>query len=128
MVNNDMSNILRDNKIQETSISKDQQLQIVESQIDQLAATTFDQLIRTQRRGIDYMWNHPTLTPQEIIDHLGDKTQDIFQFHSALTSFIKSVADMANIEVDLKYPTNLVELDPETNKFVVTSDPYPVPQ
>lgn len=104
--------------------SKEEVLKRVVNRIENLSKESFNQLIRTQREGIDAVWNHPRLTPQEVIDELGDKAIKVFQFHGGLTEYIKTIAAIDGVQVELKYPTNAFTIDPKTGKITVTEDPY----
>lgn len=116
--------ILNDNKIVEIpTISKDRKLNRAVNSIKNMSAETFNKNVNTQRNGIDILWNNPDLTPQEIIDELGDDAVKLFQFHAALTTFILSVAQIEGIEVDVKLPTNAFEIS-EVGKITVTDGPY----
>lgn len=92
------------------------------NRIQNLSKETFNQLIHTQRQGIVQLWEDPNLTPQEIINALGDNALKVFQFHGALTSFINSLAALDGVTVELKLPTNaFTEVD---GVITVTEDPY----
>jgi hypothetical protein len=62
--------------------------------------------VRTQREGIEIVWEDETLTPQEIIDEMGSDVFKIFQFHGELTQFILMLAKGDGATVDVKYPTH----------------------
>jgi hypothetical protein len=122
-----MSKLLDDNIITNTAPqppSKEQVSERVQRRIQNLSRESFNQMINTQREGIDIVWNHPILTPQEVIDALGENAIKVFMFHRGLTDYILGVAAADNIQVDVKYPTNAVVIDPTTGKITVTEDPY----
>jgi len=103
--------------------SKEQQLLSVTRQIKNLSKMCFDQLLKTQAQGIKLVWNHYSLTPQEIIDALGDDALKIFQFHGGMTDYINTIATLEGIDVELKYPTNSFTIDAQ-GKITVTDQPY----
>lgn len=109
-----------------TQPSKERLVAISVSKIENISKETFRSLIRAQREGINAVWHNPRLTPQEIIDGLGDKAIKVFQFHGGLTDYIKTIAAADGVEVDLKYPTNAFTID-QDGKITVTSDPYIIP-
>ena len=117
--------ILNDNTIPSapSTPSKEVVLQRVSNRIKNISKETFNQLIQTQRQGITALWENPNVTPQEIIDSLGDDALKVFQFHGALTEFIKGLAQIDNVTVELKYPTNAFTVD-KNGKITVTDQPY----
>lgn len=122
--------ILRDNKINnQTSIVIDKERAITRTvnQINNIALETFNSLVESQRRGIESVWSNKYLTPQEVIDALGENAIKIFQFHGALTDLITTIADADGIVVDLKSPSNAFTIDPVSGSITVTEDPYVAP-
>ena len=122
-----MPTLLQDNKITSLSAGPLPKSVIVEravNRIQSVSKETFNQLVRTQREGVNLVWNHPKLTPQEIIDGLGVNAIKVFQFHGGLTEYIATIAAIDGVDVDLKYPTNAFTIDPNTGKITVTNDPY----
>lgn len=106
--------ILKDNIFPEPlPIVKENKLKMVANSIRELSTITFNKIINTQRKGIDLVWYDPDLTPQEIIDYLGSDAIKIFQFHAALTTFIQELANIDNVDVDLKQPTHSFNITPE---------------
>jgi hypothetical protein len=104
-------------------ITKEQRLSNLSKRIKNLSKNIFEQLLQTQRDGIKMVWNNPTLTPQEIIDELGDDAIKIFQFHGGLTEYINTIATIENLEIELSYPTNAFTIDAQ-GKITVTDQPY----
>lgn len=102
--------------------SKEEVLKRVVHRIENVSRQAFSNLVKTQREGIDIVWNHPRLTPQEIVDELGERAAKVFQFHGALTEYIKAVSEIDGVQVDLKYPTNAFTID--NGVITVTEDPY----
>lgn len=124
-----MSNtLLQNNKLPANPLvpSKEKLVDITVSRIKNLSLETFKTLIKAQREGINDVWHNPKLTPQEVIDGLGDKAIKVFQFHGGLTDYIKAIAAADGVEVDVKYPTNAFTID-QDGKITVTNDPYVIP-
>ena len=116
--------ILKDNVIpQQSSTPKDIKLKRITNQIKNVSIETFNSLINTQRRGIDLLWNDEDLTPQEIIDELGEDAVKVFIFHGKLTELILGLAGIDNVDVQLKLPSNAFTID-QLGKITVTKDPY----
>jgi hypothetical protein len=105
-------------------IPKEIRLKNSTRRIKELSKNCFNNLVRTQRDGIDLMWNHKNLTPQEIIDELGVDVFKVFHFHAKLTQFISELAQFDGSTVDLKYPTNAFDMDVDTGTVTVTDQPY----
>lgn len=103
---------------------KEQVLNRITNRIKNISRETFNQLVETQRQGISVLWENSNATPQEIIDALGEDAIKIFQFHGALTDFIKALSELENVEVELKLPTNSFLIDPKTGKITVSDEPY----
>ncbi len=116
--------ILQDNTITPTpSIPQDVKLKRVVNRIKNVSIETFNSLIQTQRNGIDLLWHDEELTPQQIIDELGDDALKIFSFHGKLTALILDLASIDNVDVGLKLPTNAFSIN-QLGKITVSSDPY----
>lgn len=94
------------------------------NRIRNMSKNCFENLVKVQRDGIDILWNHPNLTPQEIIDGLGADVLKVFHFHAKLSDFIEEMAEFDNIEVDLKKPTKAFTIDHNTGKVTVLDQPY----
>lgn len=92
------------------------------NRIMNITAETFNNIIHVQRQGIVQLWEDTNLTPQEIIDELGPNAIKIFQFHGALTQFIQTLAQIDEVTVELKQPTNAFTLS--GGVITVTEDPY----
>jgi hypothetical protein len=103
--------------------TKQQQLLNTTNQIKNLSKTCFEQLLKTQEQGIKLLWNHHSLTPQEIIDSLGDDAIKIFQFHGKMTDYINTIATIENINVNLSYPKYSFTID-DQGKITVSDQPY----
>lgn len=121
LLNNIMS-ILNQSRPTLEEIPKSLRLTQVANRIKRFSSETYNQLLRAQNQGIDLVWNHPQLTPQEIIDALGEDAVKIFQYHGALTEYIVALATAEGITPDIKLPTNAVTI--EGNTITVTEDPY----
>ena len=118
-----MKTLLTDNIISNSQPDTEKLLEMVNIQIKELTNNIFQRLVHTQRQGIDLLWNNPNLSPQEIIDSLEDSSK-VFQFHGALTEFIKYLASIDGVNIDLKYPNNAFEI--VDGKIVVLDTPYVV--
>jgi len=129
MINNNMA-ILTDNKLNQTPTQTPEQLETLKNMrlkttknhILELTRETFNRLVNIQRKGIDMVWNNPNLTPQEIVDALGNDAVKVFEFHGNLTTFIQQLATSANVAVDLKTPTNAFSV--VSGNIVVSNNPY----
>lgn len=109
---------------QPVQIPKEIRLKNTVKRIKELSKNCFNGLVATQREGIDLMWDHQYLTPQEIIDELGVDVFKIFQFHAKLTQFITELAEFDGSNVELKYPTNSFTMDFNNGTVTVTDQPY----
>lgn len=103
--------------------TKEQQLANVTRQIKNLSKNCFEELLKIQSQGIKLVWNHYSLTPQEIIDALGEDAIKIFQFHGKMTDYINTIATIEGISVNLAYPKNSFTVDAQ-GKITVTDQPY----
>jgi len=129
MINNNMA-ILTDNKLNQTPTQTPEQLETLKNMrlkttknhILELTRETFNRLVNIQRKGIDMVWNNPNLTPQEIVDALGNDAVKVFEFHGNLTTFIQQLATSANVAVDLKTPTNAFSV--VSGNIVISNNPY----
>lgn len=120
-----MATLLNDNPIPQSQLSPSIS-QLTEEVIENIKYTSreiFDELVKVQRKGIDLVWNHPVLTPQQVVDGLGSDAIKVFQFHGGLTDYIKSVAAADGVNVELKYPTNSFTVDQNGN-ITISSEPY----
>lgn len=122
-----MSTLLNDNKFPQPAPQPDvtEAIEQVVNDIKNVSREIFNELVRTQRRGIELVWNHPVLTPQQVIDGLGEDAIKVFQFHGGLTDYIKTVAGADGVNVDLKHPTNAFSID-SNGSIVVSGDPYTI--
>lgn len=122
--------ILADNKLEQPPTPTPEQLEVIKnlrlkmtkSNILELTRDTFNRLVNVQRKGIDMVWNNPNLTPQEVVDVLGEDAVKVFQFHGILTTFIQQLATSANVTVDLKAPTNAFSV--ASGSIVISNNPY----
>jgi hypothetical protein len=101
---------------------KTMRLRMAVENILETTRETYNQLVNVQRRGIDMVWNNPSLTPQEIVDALGEDAVKVFEFHGALTTFVQQLATAANVDVDLKTPTNAFSV--LSGNIVISDQPY----
>jgi hypothetical protein len=105
-------------------IPKEIRLENTTKRIKELSKNCFNNLVKTQRSGIDLVWNHEHLTAQEIINELGVDVFKIFHFHAKLTQFINEMAQFDNSTVELKYPNNSFTMDFSAGTVTVTDQPY----
>ncbi len=90
--------------------------------ISSLSYQIFKYLTIVQKQGIDLLWNDENLTPQEIINALGEDALNIFEMHSILTSALQQIAQVDGISADVALPTRAFEV--VDGKIVVLDDPY----
>lgn len=105
-------------------IPKEVRLKNTVNRIKELSKNCFNNLVKTQRDGIDIMWDHQHLTAQEIIDELGADTFKVFHFHAKLTQFITELAQFDGSSVELKYPTNSFTMNLSAGTVTVSDQPY----
>ena len=103
---------------------KEELLRNAVNEIKSLSQFTFKRLLDIQEKGINLLWNDGTLTPQEIIDELGEDALKTFQFHGALTDLLQSIMAQENLDIELAKPTNAFTVDLDTGTITVTDDPY----
>lgn len=103
-------------------LPKEQQLSNTVANIKQTIKQSFRQLLDIQHRGIRVVWENNNLTPQEIIDAMGDDAVKVFQYHGLLTDLIKQLAILDNVTPDIKLPTN--EFTVTNSKITVGEGPY----
>jgi hypothetical protein len=104
--------------------TKEQKLAQIASRIKGSISSTYQTLTNLQKQGINSVWNHPTLTPQEIVDALGVDAVKIFQYHGKLTSLIEEIAQAEGVTPDVLYPKNAFTVNPTTGKITITDQPY----
>lgn len=102
--------------------TKQQKLDATANRIKEISKQTFRQLVDTQKRGIEMVWENREFTPQEVIDALGPYAVQIFQYHGALTELIQQLATIDGINVNLKLPTN--EFTVSNGSITVGTGPY----
>ena len=81
---------------------KNQMLIQVSNRILNLVKQTFNNCVEAQRDGVNLVFKHPHLEPQEILDYLDDKALKVFQYHGGLTDFIAQIAQNDGVIVELK--------------------------
>ena len=104
-------------------INKENVLESVANQIKNMTKSAFLNNLRTQRQGINLLWKNEHVTPQEIIDKLGDDAAKIFQFHNVLTTLLESIAQIDGVNIELALPSNAFTVS-ANGKITVTRDPY----
>lgn len=107
-----------------TPPTKEQQLANTANRIKEISKQTFRQLVDTQRRGIEMVWENREFTPQEVIDALGPYAVQVFQYHGALTEFVTQLATLDGINVDIKLPTNEFTINNQNGTITVGTGPY----
>ena len=105
-----------------TPPSKEQILAATANRIKQVSVKAFQDIVKIQKEGIDLVWSNPRLTPQEIIDALGEDAVKVFKFHGLLTDFLTDVAEQDGIDYTPAKPTNAFTITDTT--VTVTEDPY----
>lgn len=105
-----------------TPPTKEQQLASLAERIKEMSKQTFRQLVDTQKRGIEMVWENRNFTPQEVIDALGADAVKVFQYHGALTTFINELIALDGANIDVKLPTN--EFTVSNGKITVGTGPY----
>ena len=60
---------------------------------------TLRSLADVQREGIKVVWNHPILSPQEVVDELGPNGLEAFREHGSLTNLVIERAAMQGVTV-----------------------------
>jgi hypothetical protein len=103
--------------------TKEIKLKQVTGRIRQLSASSYKQISDIQKQGISLLWEHPELTPQEIIDALGENALKVFQYHGALTEYLVTLATLEGIQPDIKLPPNAFVVN-QDGTITVTEDPY----
>lgn len=102
--------------------TEEQQLAMTANRVREMSRQTFRQLVDTQKRGIEMVWENRQFTPQQVIDALGDDAVKVFQYHGALTEFISQLATLDGVDVEIKLPTN--EFTITDGKITVGEGPY----
>lgn len=125
LLNNNMP-LLENSTLPNTPSLPDKEvlLKMSVERIKNLSKQYFFDSIRTQREGIQILWENDHLTPQEIIDALGSDALKVFQFHGALTDFIQGIAQADGVTVELKKPTNSFTVNLSAGTITVTDKPY----
>lgn len=104
--------------------TKDQKLALTANRIKGSVPATYQTLTDLQKQGINSVWNHSTLTPQEIVDALGVDAIKIFKYHGDLTALIEKIAQAEGITPDVLYPKNTFTVDLTTGKITISDQPY----
>lgn len=93
-------------------------------QIKQTSRNVYTLLSNIQKNGIKMVWHHDEFTPQEIIDAMGPDIISVFQYHGALTDYIVLLSQLEGLSPNIALPPNAFEINPQTGKITVTTDPY----
>lgn len=83
-------------------------------------------LCRLQKQGIERVWHHPRLSPQEAVDALGGDAARVFQAHGALTHAITAIAALDGSEPDILLPTFSFTVN-QDGTITIGEDPYQPP-
>lgn len=76
-----------------------------------------------QKTGIDSVWGHQSLSPQEVFDSLGEAAGSLCAAHAALTKCIVTIATADGIAPDIKLPTFNFAVESD-GKVTVSDTPY----
>jgi hypothetical protein len=96
----------------------------VSKRILNMTAQTYNQLVQTQKQGINMVWkNQQGLTPQQVCDSLGENASKVFDFHGILTEVIATIATIDGVEPDISLPTNAFTRN-EDGTITVSDQPY----
>ena len=104
------------------AISDSEKLKRITNTIKSVSSRTYNELIRTQKTGIDMVWNNREFTPQQIIDALGTDALKIFDVHGKLTDYLVDISAIDGVEYTPALPTNAFTV--EGGKITVTDLPY----
>jgi len=72
-----------DEQIEQTSPS-----QQIKRRIAMSTKTSYERMVRDFNQGVSMVWEHPSLTPQEVCDALSTNAAEVFQLHGALGTLI----------------------------------------
>lgn len=86
--------------------TREQILNSIATKIKRLASTSFDELVKIQKEGIDLVWHNKTFTPQEIFDAVGSDAVQLLEFHSGLTQYLVTVSTLDGVEFTPALPTH----------------------
>ena len=88
-----------------------------------LAKQTYQQLTTAQKQGIQIVWDNPQgLTPQEVVDGMGDKAVKVFEFHGSLTDLIVELATQDGVTPDIALPKKNFTKNPDGTVTILSSD------
>lgn len=104
------------------SLTKTQKKKVATSKIRNLSKESYEELARIQKRGIRLLWKNPDLTPQEIVDGLGEDAAKVFQFHGVITKLITEIAASEGAKPDIDLPTNAFTI--EDGVVTISDQPY----
>jgi hypothetical protein len=104
------------------TISDSEKLKRITNTIKSVSSRTYNDLVRTQKTGIDMVWNNREFTPQQVIDALGDDALKIFDVHGKLTDYLVDISAIDRVEYTPAFPTNAFTV--EDGVITVTNQPY----
>lgn len=97
--------------------------EMVSDNIKNMAATTYQRLLQSQKQGIQIVWSNPNgLTPQEVCDSLGTNATKIFDLHAQLTEAIVNIAAIDGVTPDIALPTKNFSRNQDGTVTVLESD------
>lgn len=96
---------------------------VIASQILNRARQNYHQLCNIQKTGINELWHHPSLTPQEVCDALGTNAGKLFVAHGILSNAIVEMAATEGVQPDILLPTKAFTVDHD-GKVTVGTEPY----
>lgn len=108
---------------QQPQISLEREAAVLRARVMADSREGYRRLCELQKQGINRIWHHPRLTPQQAIDALGTNAVRIFQAHGALTEVIVAVAALDEVAPDILLPTNGFTANPD-GSVTVGEDPY----
>lgn len=97
--------------------------------VNGITRSTWGVMVRAQNDGIDAVWHHPVLTPQEVCDALGINAVAIFDFHAALTDLLyeQALADGIDPLTVIKFPTEAFTREQDGRVTIQVGVPYVPP-
>lgn len=81
---------------------------------DTIKETSFiinKRLVRVFAEGINTLWNHPHVSPQQVCDELGTDAKEVFELHSALGEFLEANS-----------PNDISEIKSKIGSYTLNSD------
>ncbi|MEY4244836.1 MAG: hypothetical protein RLZZ245_2421 [Verrucomicrobiota bacterium] len=111
---------------QPTQISLTREATLLRSKVMADSREGYRRLCELQKQGINRIWHHPRLTPQQAVDALGTDAVRIFQAHGALTDAIIAVAALDGVAPDILRPSHNFTAEAD-GSIIVSEVPYASP-